>query len=117
MHDMHLRALELAGSVKGSVNTEASIMESEKASFGGPDWHSGKSRPERWFYAKEGEGDNVTEGPESRHRNRFWRDDATGEAARDTRDRLTIKTCKRKSKLTTSMYSCLSACTYQTYSW
>ena len=30
---MHLRALELAG----SVNTEAS-MESEKASFGGPDW-------------------------------------------------------------------------------
>ena len=34
---MHLRALELAGSVKGSVNTEAS-MESEKASFGGPDW-------------------------------------------------------------------------------
>ena len=30
---MHLRALELVGSVK----TEAS-MESEKASFGGPDW-------------------------------------------------------------------------------
>ena len=34
---MHHLALELAGSVKGSVNTEAS-MESEKASFGGPDW-------------------------------------------------------------------------------
>ena len=36
---MHLRALELVSSVK----TEAS-MESEKASFGGPDWREPESQ-------------------------------------------------------------------------
>ena len=48
---MHLRAQELAGSVKGSVNTEAS-MESEKASFGGPDWRESAGVPKCFNVAR-----------------------------------------------------------------
>ena len=46
---MHLRALELVG----SVNTEAS-MESEKASFGGPDWQEPAGVPKCFIHTLTG---------------------------------------------------------------